>query len=257
MEYADYVQQISFRLFQPAAPRPQGFRTLNRLARGVGIHLEMWMTNLPEGQEEMQERLKKVCRVRHRSTFAIGAIINRGVAELSGSEAFLSLGVDRGFPLFAGMAGHRDRVCIGVDPLGRRPATREAFLMRFGRWKSPRHEFHERPFREYFQEVHQGAVGLLACQGLETWEDQHDALRLAEPFVRVGGHILVNESNRPEIRRGVQEFLAASLYEYHPVLDVRTPHNRHPTYWNGLMLLRRKERKAGEQRPWQDIRKAA
>src|SRR3974390_2767074 len=83
MDFADYVQKISFRLLQPTSPRPSGFRALNNLARKAGLHLEMWMTRLPEDQQQMQARLEKVCKVPRMSTFAIGAIINRAVAQMS------------------------------------------------------------------------------------------------------------------------------------------------------------------------------
>ncbi len=83
MDFAEYVQNLSFRLLQPDAPRPSGFRALNNLARKAGIHLEMWMTRLPEEQEEMQARLVDVCKIPRMSTFAIGAIINRAVAQMS------------------------------------------------------------------------------------------------------------------------------------------------------------------------------
>src|SRR5579863_9175704 len=93
MEVADYVKNISFRLLKPETPRPSGFRALNILARKAGIHLEMWMTRLPEDQDEMQKRLTSVCKVPRMSTFAIGAIINRAVAQLPSDRAYLNVGV--------------------------------------------------------------------------------------------------------------------------------------------------------------------
>ena len=90
MDVAEYAQTISFRFLQPATPRPSGFRALNHLARKAGIHLEMWMTRLPEAQEEMQARLTDVCKGPRMSTFAIGAIINRAVAQMSADAVFLT-----------------------------------------------------------------------------------------------------------------------------------------------------------------------
>ena len=40
MDFADYVQNISFRFLRPGQPRPKGFRALNMLMRGVGAWLE-------------------------------------------------------------------------------------------------------------------------------------------------------------------------------------------------------------------------
>src|SRR5579872_7090598 len=115
MEVAEYVQNISFRLLKPETPRPSGFRALNHLARKAGIHLEMWMTRLPEEQEAMQSRLVDVCKIPRMSTFAIGSIINRAVAEMSPGHSYLNIGVWNGFTLLSGMAGNPEKSCIGVD----------------------------------------------------------------------------------------------------------------------------------------------
>jgi hypothetical protein len=244
MDYADYVRQISFRLLQPTAPRPAGFGALNKLARKAGLHLEMWMTVLPEEQPSMQRRLRRVCRLRRKSTFAIGAIINRGVEQLPPGQVFLNLGVGGGFPLLAAMSGHRAKVCIGVDRVAQRPSTREAFFRRFERWKSPRHELYEEDFRHYLNRVHQGSIGYCVSDNMRTYQDQFDALRLAEPFFADGGLVLVDDINRAEIRQAAGDFLTASPFEYRVLLDIRTPRSGHPTFWNGVLLLQRGGRKS-------------
>jgi hypothetical protein len=236
MEYAEFVRQIKFRLLQPDARRPAAIRALSRLAQRSRIHLDMWMTVLPEGQESIQRRLRPLCRIRRRSTFAVGALINRGVAELPSQQAFVCLGVEEGFPLLAGMAGNRGKCCIGVD-LFRRRSTRYVCLDAFEQWKSPRHEFHEQDFRDYFAHTHQGPIGLLACMGSRTYRDQVDALRLAEPFMAPAGMVLIDRINAPEIRRAADDFRKESARAQRVVLDVQTPHPRHPTFGDGVLVL--------------------
>jgi hypothetical protein len=257
MDYADYVRQIHFRLFQPETPRPAGFQSLNRLARKAGIHLEMWMTALPDEQAEMQQRLDHICRLRHRSTFAIGAIINRGVDQLPPGQAFLGLGTGCGFPLLAAMADHPDRHCIGVGRLDRSPAVERAYRRRFESRKSPWHAFYPRGFRDYLTHVHQRPIGYCACAGLRSYEDQFDALRLVEPFLVDCGYVFINDANSPEIRRAISDFLAAGLFEYATVFDIRTPRSGHPTFWNGVVLIQRGHRKAIVLSPPERPRRAA
>jgi hypothetical protein len=257
MEYADYVRQIKFRLFQPDSSSPAGFQALSRLSRKAGIDLETWITALPDEQEQMQRRLRRICRLRHRSTFAIGALINRGVAQLQPGQAFLCVGVGEGFPLFAAMAGHRRTTCVGVDSFSRHPASREQFLDRFDRWRSPHHAFYQRDFREYLTRIHQRPLGFCTFHGLRTYDDQFDALRLCEPFVAEGGLILVNDLNRVEIRRAAHDFLASATCRYHVLLEVETPRSGHPTFWNGVLLLARGERKALLIPPQAEERRAA
>jgi Methyltransferase domain len=244
MEYAEYLRQISFRLLQPGTPRPAGFRALSQLARKAGIHLEMWMTTLPDDQQGMQLRLKNLCRLRRKSTFAIGAIINRGVARMPADQAFLCLGVGRGFEFFSGMAGNHDRRCIGVDNFERRPRSRRAFLERFNARRSALHDFHESGIANYLMRVHQGQVGYCVCDLATAYRPQLETLRLLEPNLAEGAIVLLNNGNTPEVRRAAVDFQAAALCEYSLLLDARTPRSGHPTFWNGVLLLERGRPKA-------------
>lgn len=239
MDYGDYVRQISFRLFQPDGANPLGFRALEQLARRAGLQLEVWMTRLPEEQESMQRRLRGAMRLRRRSTFAIGAIINRGVGEMPAGEVFLNLGVGSGFALLAAMAGHRCRICIGVDRFARRLSTREAFVRRFRRAKGEGHEFREQDFRDYLTRECHDPVGYCVCGHLSTYPDQLDALQLVEPHLADRARVLVSNANRPEVREAAAEFLARSRHVYQVLLDVKTSGSRHPTFGNGLLLIER------------------
>jgi hypothetical protein len=244
MDFAEYVQKISFRLLQPATPRPSGFRALNNLARKAGLHLEMWMTRLPEKQEEMQLRLADVCQIPRMSTFAIGAIINRAVANMSVGHAYLNIGVSNGFSLLAGMAQNTGKKCIGVDDFKRKNSHKNSFLRRFERARGPSHSFHEADFREYLAEQHKEPLGVYLFDGPRTYEDQLDALTLAEPYFAKGCHVLVDDTNWPQVREANLEFIKKSAFEYRILLDVQTPRTGHPTFWNGVMLFERGKRRA-------------
>lgn len=244
MQFSEYVQKISFRLLQPASPRPSGFRALSSVARKAGIHLDLWMTKLPVDQEMMQDRLRRLCKMRRKSTFAIAAIINRGVEQLPEDQAYVALGVGHGFTMFAGMAAHPRRTCIAVDEFHNRRERREKFLRRFERWKSGSHYFHETNFRDYFQNIHQGEIGLYLIDGERTYQDQWDALAAAEPFLAESGTILIDDANWPQVRKAALDFVSRSDFEYVTILDAQTPRSGHPTFWNGMMILQRGRRRA-------------
>jgi hypothetical protein len=244
MDFAEYVHKISFRLLQPTTPRPSGFRALNNLARNAGIHLEMWMTRLPEEQEEMQIRLADVCNVPRMSTFAIGAIINRAVAQMSVGHAYLNIGVWNGFTLLAGMAQNPNKTCIGVDNFSHKDSPRSTFLKRFERAHGPNHHFHEADFRKYLSDSHKEPLGVYLFDGPHTYEDQLDGLTLAEPYFAKGCVVLVDDTNWPQVREANLDFIKNSAYEYKMLLDVQTPRTGHPTFWNGMMLFERGKRKA-------------
>ncbi|MBS0262617.1 MAG: class I SAM-dependent methyltransferase [Planctomycetes bacterium] len=244
MEVAEFAQNITFRLLQPNTPRPSGFRALNKVARKAGIHLEMWMTRLPEDQEEMQRRLKRACKLPRTSTFAIGAIINRAVSRMPDQQAYLNIGVGQGFTLFAGMSGNSHKKCIGVDDLARDTKPRNDFLRRYLRLRSPQHRFWEGDFRDYLQHEHEGQLGLYVFDGSKSYDEQRQGLELAEPFFGPGCLVLVDDTNWPEIREANLDFMKHSRFEYRSLLDIQTPRAGHPTFWNGLMLFERGQLKS-------------
>jgi hypothetical protein len=244
MEVADFIQNISFRLLQPNTPRPSGFRALSKVARKAGIHLEMWMTRLPEDQEEMQRRLSSVCKLPRTSTFAIGAIINRAVSRLPDDQAFLNIGVGQGFTLLAGMSGNPHKTCIGVDDLAGDAIPRNDFLRRHLRVRGPKHRFWEGDFRDYLANEHKETLGLYVFDGTRSYEDQLKGLELAEPFFGAGCLVLIDDTNWPEVREANLDFIKHSRFEYRLVLDVQTPRAGHPTYWNGLMVFQRGQLKS-------------
>src|SRR5688572_4834609 len=115
MDYADFINHISFRYIKPTTKPFPGLGTLKRTMLKTGMALDVLNTTLPEKQQEMKARLKEVCKVPRMSTFAVGAMINRGVSQLRPDECFVNVGVWNGFSYLAGLAHNPDVKCIGVD----------------------------------------------------------------------------------------------------------------------------------------------
>lgn len=237
MDIAEYVKGISFRYLQPQAPRPTGFRALSMFLRRFGMHLEVSNTQLPEDHGPMKRRLRDVLKVPRMSTFAIGAIINKAVSQLPPGQSFVNIGVWNGFTLFAGLAGNGGQKCIGVDNFSHKNSPRKEFLERFDRFSSREHEFHERDYQDYFQNVHQGPIGFYLFDGPHLYQDQLDGLKLAEPFFAENCLVMIDDTNWEQVRRANLDFINTSLNEYRILLDETTPKSGHPTWWNGIMLF--------------------
>jgi hypothetical protein len=123
--------------------------------------------------------------------------------------------------------------------LSRDDPPRNAFLRRFLRTRSLKHEFREGDFREYFATRHTETLGLYVFDGPRTYDGQLDGLQLAEPFFGTGCLVLIDDTNWPEVREANLDFMRHSPYEYRMLLDVQTPRTGHPTFWNGVMLFER------------------
>ena len=239
MDYSDFVQGITFRYIPPSIRRPIGFRGLNQFLRRVGVQLEAWNTRLPCDQAELEHRLRGIGHVPRMSTFAIGALINRGVEAMPPGQAFVNVGVWNGYTFFSGMVHNPDKRCIGLDNFSHKNSPRTAFLQRFEQIRSSQHKFHEADYRDYFRSIHREPIGFYLFDGPHSYQDQLEGLRLAEPFFAPNCLVLIDDTNWDQVRRANLDFISGSDYEYRMLLDVRTPKSGHPTFWNGIMLFQR------------------
>lgn len=237
--YSDYLSGISFRFIKPHTPwLPLGFARFTPWRR-FGSSLEFANTRIPYCEAEMKENLRKICNIPRMSTFAIGAIINKGVSQMRDTEAFVNVGVWHGFTLLSGIINNAQRRCIGVDDFSEFGGPRKAFHKRFTKYKRPNHEFYEMDYLEYFSKIHKGKIGFYLYDGNHSFKDQIRGLKAAEPFLSQNSIILIDDINYGKVREGTMNFIASSSCQYRILLDRTTYCNHHPTFWNGVMILQR------------------
>lgn len=235
-DFAAYLDGIGFRIIQPQTPLTPWVLRLRGLAARLGTHLELWITRLPDAAAA-RRRLGPLLAMPRMSTFAIAAIINRAVERMPPDQAFVNVGVWHGFSLLAGMAGHGDTRCVGIDNFSEFGGPKQEFLARFAGARGPQHEFHEMDYREYFAKVHRGPIGLYIYDGDHAYAHQLTGLEIAEPFLAPGCIVLVDDTNTPGPAQATRDFMAARPGRYRLLFDRRTYCNQHPTLWNGLMVL--------------------
>ncbi len=119
--------------------------------------------------------------------------------------------------------------------------AKKSFLKRFQNLKSQNHHFVEMDYVEYFQNVHQKPIGFYLYDAQHRYKDQLLALKLAEPFMTPGCLILIDDSNAEDNHQATTDFILQSRHHYEVLLDEKTAGNRHPTFWNGLMLIQKQD----------------
>jgi len=236
----DFVAKISFRFVGPNTPVPRLLLSLLRRLDAVGCSFEFVNTQVPPEEQYLKERIRGIFTVRKQSTLAVALIINKIVSRLRDHEAFVNIGVLHGFTLFAGMVGNRDKRCVGVDNSERVAAPGGPFMKRFHRLRSECQEFHAVSYEEYFDRVHRGPIGFYVYDADHGYEHQLRNLLLAERFFSDRCLVMIDDANAPQARQATQDFLSRSTDRYETLLDVRTPSDRHLTFWNGTLLLRKR-----------------
>ncbi len=172
------------------------------------------------------------------STIAIGAILNECVREMPEDACYLNIGTWYGYSLFSGMIGNAGKWCIGVDSFEQFDHPKSECLRRFEELRSDRHVFHVTDWRQYM-EKHTQKIGVLFYDADHSETCQYESLLLCDPFIIEGGIVVVDDTNWTGPRRATERFLR-DHNNYEVLFDVATFCNCHPTFWNGLMVLRKK-----------------
>ena len=245
----NFTSAIDFRLLQATARRDEHGRFL--LARESGapaVLLELLgapfdavntdLSGMPEGPA-LSRALRPLLDVPRMSTMAIGAVLNRAVAAMAPGHAFVNAGVWHGYTLLAAMAQNPGAICVGIDDFSEFGGPRDEFGARFEAARSPRHSFHEMDYRDYMSDIHEGPIGVYLYDGENSYEGEMEALQAGERFFADGCLLVADDTNRSQRRQAMLDFAAQSPHDYSLVLDVSTGGNRHPTFWNGTLVLQR------------------
>ena len=243
MEFAEYINRIRFRFLQPDTPVAEFIKS-NAWAKQVltseklTYDMEVLNTEVPaEDGDDTCERLRELLEIPRMSSFAISAIINKGVASIPTDLSFVNVGVWNGFTFLAGLVNNPRKRCIGIDNFSKFGGPRKAFLRRFNDRRSIDHVFYDMDYRQYFGGTHDGMIGAYLYDGEHSYESQLEGLRLAEPFFADCCLVFIDDTNWTEPKSATLDFISQSLNRYEILLDKTTCHNRHPTFWNGFMVL--------------------
>lgn len=225
MSFKEFISGISFRSLQPHMPPTYIDEFSN--------------TILPDEDEQMKKMLLEICSIPKMSTLALGAIINKGIAQMEDHLAFVNVGVWNGFTFLCGLVNNTRKKCIGIDNFSEFGSPREEFLKKFSFYKSEFHHFYDMDYIDYFKQIHNSRIGFYLYDGAHDYKNQLKGLQLAEPFFAKNCIIMVDDTNFEHPRQATLDFISNSTNKYEIVLDARTYCNGHPTFWNGVMILQK------------------
>ena len=254
MIYEHFLRNLGFRFIKPDFQFPVSddfyekrlkhilTHGKNGIPEKFGMLLEAMNTIIPEGGSKLRRSFLTLKDTPKMSTLAIAALISRSVEAISNHDCFVNVGVWHGFSFLSSLITNPEKTCIGVDNFSEFGGPKDRFLGRFNRLKSANHFFYDMDYQEYFRAIHHDKIGFYFYDGDHQYAHQMQGLRLAEPFLTPNAIILIDDTNREAPRQATLDFVAQSRFRYEILLDQPTCISDHPTFWDGVMVLQRKEK---------------
>lgn len=235
------TEGISFRFLEPLDAPPLLLQwILGRRSRLLPF--DVWNTRIEGLPYEAVQMLRAVRHVPRMSSCAVAVLLWRLVDAMPSEHQYVNVGTWHGYSLLAGMIGHLEKRCIGVDNFSQfNPggATKRACEARFKKHASPLHCLYEADYTDYFARLHQGSIGVYFYDGWHSEEDQYNGMVIAEPFFSDHCIIVIDDANWAGPRDAANRFLSERPGKYQVLLDQPTAGNCHPTWWNGLLVLQK------------------
>jgi predicted O-methyltransferase YrrM len=169
------------------------------------------------------------------STPANAKIINAICKSMNKDQLYLNVGTYKGFSLAAGMH-NSDCSVIGIDNFSQFGGPRDECLAVFDRYARTNTKFYDMDYVEYLNS-HSGIIDFYFYDGHHSYENQYKAMKVASPYFRSGTLIMIDDTNVPQVKQATFDALAALNFKWNVWFDIATAHNKHPTFWNGLLLL--------------------
>jgi predicted O-linked N-acetylglucosamine transferase (SPINDLY family) len=184
-------------------------------------------------------------RIQGMTTANVMQLLNAAVALMEPDEVYCEIGCFRGATLIGALLNQPQRLAYAVDNFSEFDPDGENldFL-----WKNlaafdlqEQVMFCNQDFEEFFADLRalqtSDRIGVYLYDGAHDYRSQLMGLLLVKPFLADRALIIVDDTNWDAVQQANWDFIAA-----HPqaqlILDLPTPENGHPSFWNGLHLIR-------------------
>jgi hypothetical protein len=172
------------------------------------------------------------------STAANAKIINLICKSLAPNEIYLNIGVYHGYSLIAGLI---NTSCIveGVDNFSQFSNPKDIFFSNYNKFKRHNSFFYDDDYKNFLQNK-KSAVDFYFYDGPHKYQDQYNAINLAKHLFKSNTIIMIDDTNLSEVEQGTFDALKDNNINYDVWVNIKTAHNKHPTFWNGVIVLQLK-----------------
>lgn len=200
---------------------------------------------LPSVQPKSRQFRDMFCQVQGMTTPNITQLLNFALACMEADEVYCEVGCFQGATLVGALLNHPERVAYAIDNFSEFDILQEnqgRLMQNLAMFNLQNQVFFcNQDFEAFFADLRElqtsDRIGVYFYDGAHDYRSQLMGLLLARPFLAERALIIVDDSNWEPVQQANWDFIAA-----HPecdlLLDLPTPSNGHPTFWNGLQILR-------------------
>ncbi len=199
------------------------------------------LTGLPRASCPRDRRLRDLrCHVQGLASENKLMLLNLAVRHLQPGEVYVEVGTWHGLSLAGALSDNPDAPAFACDNFSRLGSSRAALQRTIDRFTAPGQvQFFDMDFRKFLRQApwQPARVGVYFYDGHHSFDDQFQALDLIVPWLADEALVVVDDTNDLPVRAANRLFVQhTSGFEL--LLDIRTPADRQPTWWNGIQVYR-------------------
>jgi hypothetical protein len=167
-------------------------------------------------------------------------LLNCAVASLEQGEVYVEVGSYRGASIVGAAAGNCATPIFACDNFSQFDGAGDALRSTLDRYTAPGQvRFYDMEFREFLRAApwRPARIGAYFYDGGHSFLDQYDGLRLAAGDLADDALIVIDDTNK-RAARSADALFARQVPGAELILNLRTPRNHHPTWWNGIQVYR-------------------
>jgi precorrin-6B methylase 2 len=166
-------------------------------------------------------------------------LLNLAVAHLAPGEVYVEVGCYKGASIVGAARGNSAAKIFACDNYSKFDGTEEILTANLQRHAPGQVEFHNLTSRDFLRAAPwlPARIGAYFFDGGHSFTDQFEGLQYALPSFADDALVIIDDTNKREAR-AADALFARMVPGFELVLDLRTPRNHHPTWWNGVQVFR-------------------
>lgn len=166
-------------------------------------------------------------------------LLNLAVAHLAPGEVYVEVGCYKGASIVGAARGNPRAKIFACDNFSKFDGTEEILQANLERYAPGQVKFHNLTSRDFLRAApwRPARIGAYFFDGGHSFTDQFEGLQYALPSFADDALVIIDDTNKREAR-AADALFARMVPGFELVLDLRTPRNHHPTWWNGVQVFR-------------------